>query len=71
MPCLMEEPWEPWGKGGKYDIGAYGRYGHPLTPITILALGTPALKSDMILKEAACRQAEDIPPPDECDEYNI
>jgi len=70
IPCLNPEDADDWKKGNKYDVGKYGRYGHALSLWTALALSTPALKSDMILKKANCRviNNEEIPS-EECEDY--
>ena len=57
LPCA-KWPNKDYYKGEKWDAGAYGRYGHPLTPITLLALATPELKSDRDKQKGTC---QDIP----------
>ena len=70
IPCLDPEGADDWKSGGKYDVGRYGRYGHPMTLFTTLALATPALKSDMMLKNANCRVINnEETPSEECEDY--
>ena len=59
VPCLDLDAATDWGK---YEAGAWGRYGHPLSPLTALALLTPILPGEVIMREsAACAIPEDPP----------
>jgi len=71
IPCIDPEGAKDWKSGGKYDVGHFGRYGHQLSILTFLALATPALKSDMILKKASCKVINNEPALEngECEDY--
>ena len=52
VPCAdIDENWLP---NAKYDFGKYGRYGHPISPLTILAMSTLNLPSDIEKRDANC-----------------
>jgi hypothetical protein len=57
VPCLDLDAATDWDK---YEAGKWGRYGHPLSPLTALALLTPILPGEVIMREtAACALPED------------